>query len=175
MKGEARMNEFDSGSPNRTQEHKPHCNFDDKVQYLLSAEEKLLQSISTRAPLPEVLNGICIALDFQIGNIVSLISLPGDDASDLAPIALNAAFFGLYAFCSERVVAENDELLGSLEMYSSVPRSPSASEFQLIERAKCLAALAIKLDNEANRRGICGLRENRPVREGVLEWPVSVN
>jgi hypothetical protein len=148
---------------------------DDKIQYLLSAEEHLLQSISTGAPLPEVLNGICSALDCQIGEVVSFISLPGDDASELAEIAMNAAFFGLYTFCSESVVGENDELLGSLEMYCSVQRSPSAGEFQLIERAKCLAAIAIKLDNEAGYRGKCGTRENRPVRGHVLEWPVSMN
>ena len=160
------MNEYDSGSRDGAQKHKPHRNFDDKPQYLLAAEEQLLQSISARAPLAEVLNGICSALDCQIGNVVSLISLPGDDASDLAASAMNATFFGLYPFCSERVVAENDELIGSLEMYCSVPRSPSASEFQLIERAKCLAAIAIKLGIEADRQGNCGLRGN---------WPVSVN
>ena len=121
------------------------------------------------------MNGICDALDCQIGNVVSLISLTGDDESDPAPIAMNAAFFGLYDFCSERVVSENDELLGALEMYCSVPRHPSASEFQLIEWAKCLAAIAIKLDKEADRKGNCGLRGDRPVRGRVREWPVSVN
>jgi len=151
------------------------CQSDDKIQYLLSAEERLLQSVSTGAPLPEVLNEICNALDCQIGNVVSLISLPRDDASELAEIAINAALFGLYTFCSEGVFAENDELLGSLEMYCSVPRSPSASEFQWIERAKCLAAIAIKLDTEADRQSSCAMSGNRPVRRRVIEWPVSVN
>jgi hypothetical protein len=169
------MNEYDFGSRDRLQKRELHHNFYDKIQYLLSAEEQLLQSIFTRAPLPEVLNGICSALDCRIGNVVSLISLPGDDASELAAIAMNAALFGLYTFCSEGVVAENDELLGSLEMYCSVPRSPSASEFQLIERAKCLAAIAIKLDKEAAHKGNCGMRGNRPVRGRVLEWPASMN
>jgi hypothetical protein len=72
----------------------------------------------------------CNALDCQIGNVVSFISLPGNDAKELAAIALKAEVFGLYTFCSEGVVAENDELLGSLEMYCSVPRSPSAAEYQ---------------------------------------------
>src|SRR5712692_9316621 len=167
------MNKSHSRTRDRSQKRTAHCNFDDKIQYLLSAEEQLLQSISTRAPLPRVLNGICSALDCQIGNVVSLISLPGDEASDLAAIAMNAALFGLYTFCSEGVVAENNELLGSLEIYCIVPRSPSASEFQLIERAKCLAAIAINLDNEAGHQGNWGMRGNRPVRGRVLEWPVS--
>jgi hypothetical protein len=58
-------------------------------------------------------------------------------------------------------------------MYCSVPRRPSAKEFQMIERAKYLAAIAIKLDNEADHQGNCG--GNRPVRGHVLEWPVSLN
>ena len=143
------MNEYDFGSRDRSQKRKAHRNFDDKIQYLLTTEEQLLQSISTGAPLPRILNGICSALDCQIGDVVSLISLPGDDASELAAIAMNATLFGLHTFCSAGLVAENDEVLGSLEMYCSVPRSPSAREFQLIERGKCLAAIAIKLHNEA--------------------------
>jgi hypothetical protein len=168
------VNERDSGSSDKTQKRNTRPNSEDKIQYLLFAEEQLLQSISYRAPLPKVLNEICCALDCQIGNVVSLISMPGDDASDLASIAMNAAFFGLHTFYSEVVVTENDELLGSLEMYCSVPRSPSAGEFQLIERAKCLAAIAIKLDKEADPQGDCGTRGNQPVRGCVLEWPVSL-
>ena len=169
------MNEYDFGSRDRAQKPKGHGNFDEKIQYLLGAEEQLLQSISARAPLPEVLNGICSALDCQIGNVVSLISLPGDDPSELAAVAMNAALFGLHTFCSEGIVAENDELLGSLETYCSFPRSPSASESQWIERAKCLAAIAIKFDQEAAHQGNRGPRANRPVRGRVLEWPVSIS
>jgi hypothetical protein len=149
--------------------------FDDKIQYLLSAEEQLLQSISSRAPLPGVLNEICSALDCQIGNVVSLISLPEADGIDHAAIALNAALFGLYTFCSEGLAADNEEPLGCLEMYSSVARTPSANEIRLIERAKCLAALAIKLDNEAACQGKSGKRQNPPVCGRVIDWPVSLN
>jgi len=169
------MNEYDFGSRDRAQKPQGHGNFDEKIQYLLGAEEQLLQSISARAPLPEVLNGICSALDRQIGNVVSLISLPTDDASELAEIAMNATLFGLHTFCSTGVVAENDELLGSLEMYCCVPRSPSASEVRLIERAKCLTAIAIKLNKEADDQGNCGMSGNRPAPGRVREWPVSTN
>ena len=52
-----------------------------------------------------------------------------------------------------------------LMMYASTPRSPSAAEWQLIERARCLAAIAIKLHNEANalRTGDSGEGEPIPV------------
>jgi hypothetical protein len=169
------MDKYDSGSRDRPEERKVRRNFDDRIEYLLSAEEQLLQSISIRGPLPEVLNRICSALDCQIGSVVSLFSLPTDDASELAEIAMNATLFGLHTFCSARVVAENDELLGSLEMYCCAPRSPSANEFQLIERAKCLAGIAIKLNKEADDQGNCGIRGNRPEPRPVHEWPVSTN
>jgi GAF domain-containing protein len=102
-------------------------------------------------------------------------SLPGNDPSELAAIVMNAARFGLHTFCSEGVTAENDELLGFLEMYSSVPRDPTDEDLQLIERAKCLVAIAIKRHNEASHQDNGGERRNQGVRKRVLEWPVSRN
>jgi hypothetical protein len=169
------MNEYDSGSGTRPQKRDAHRSLDDKIQYLLRAEEHLLQSISSHAALPKVLNEICSALDFQIGNVVSLITLPGDDPSDLAAIAMNAAHFGLHTFCSEGVAAENDELLGFLEMYCSVPRNPTAEEVQLIERAKCLAAIAIKRHIEASDQDDGGGCGNQGARKRLVEWPASRN
>ncbi len=127
---------------------------------MLRAEEQILQSISTGAPLPKVLGGICAALDCQIGSVVSFISLPKDDAGELATIARNAQLFDLYAFCSEGVFAENDDLLGTLEMYCCVSRNPSASELQLIERAKFLAAIAIQRDKESGHPANGRIPEN---------------
>jgi GAF domain-containing protein len=163
------MDEYHSGSRDRSQILRLRRSSDDKIQYLLRAEE--LQSISARAPLLDVLDRICRSIDTQIGNIYSLISLPGDDVTEHAAIARIAALFGLHAFCSAGVVAEYDELLGSLEMYCCVPRRPSAREFQLIERATCLAAIAIKRHNEASHHGYGCIQGNRPMRGR----PVSMN
>jgi hypothetical protein len=169
------MNENDFAPRDRSQKRETHRNFDDKTQYLLRGEEQLLRSISARTPLREVLDRICSALDLQIGGVCSLISLPDDNATDHAAIARVAAHFGLHTFCSAGVVTANDELLGSLEMYSCVPRSPSPSESQLIERAARLAAIAINRDNEAcNDHNFCILG-NRPVRGYVFERPVCMN
>jgi len=162
------MGEYDSRLRGKPLRHELHRNPDDKIQYLLRAEESLLQSISARAPLAEILNGISSALDRQIGNVVSLVSLPSDDVSELATIAMNAAHFGLHTFSCEYIFAENDELLGSLEMYRTVPRSPSAGEFQLIERAKCLAAIAIKRHNDSIDQGNWGVPGSRPAWGRVL-------
>jgi len=169
------VDEHDFGSRTRARKSDEPFAAEDKNQYLLGAEERLLQSISSHAPLPHVLNAICSALDCQIGSVVSLISLPGDDASDLVAIALNAAQFGLHIFYSENIVAEAGELLGSLEMYSSVPRGPSAGEHLLIERAKSLAALAIQVDRGAGRHSKPKAAGDMPLRGDAFEKPVSVN
>lgn len=46
---------------------------------LLAGEGHLLELISAGAPLPQVLNRLCTALDLQIGNIVSLVLFPDDE------------------------------------------------------------------------------------------------
>jgi hypothetical protein len=120
-----------------------------EIQYLLRAEEQLLQLISSGVALSEVLHKICNALDLELGNMISLVSLPYGDATGLDVIAKSAELFGLHKFCSASVVAGDNELLGSLEMYCSVPRRPFLREVELIERAMCLAAIAITRHNEA--------------------------
>jgi len=146
-----------------------------EIHYLLSFEEKLLHAISTRAPLPKILNGICSALDCQIGKVISLISVTAEDACEFAPIAMEAALFGLHTFHSERVIAPDNEVLGSLEMYCCVPRCPAPREFQLIQRAVCLAAIAIKLENEGYSQCNPGRLKNRPGPGSILNWPVLMN
>jgi hypothetical protein len=147
------MNRSHSRTCGRQKKRTPERLSGGEIQYLLSTEEEILQSISSRAPLREVLDGICTTLDCQIGNVVSLVSLPGDDARELATIARNAALFGLFAFCSEDILDENDRQLGLLEMCCCVSRYPSPGESQLIERAKCMAVMAIQRDIEARRHG----------------------
>jgi hypothetical protein len=46
------------------------------------------------------------------------------------------------------MIGENDEPLGALEIYCCVSRALYADESQLIERAECLAAIAIQRHNE---------------------------
>ncbi|MGB2778185.1 MAG: hypothetical protein WA857_05575 [Candidatus Acidiferrum sp.] len=146
-----------------------------RIQYLLNAEEKILQSISVRAPVPEILNEICTAVDCQIGNMVSLISLPEDETANVADIARSAKLFGLYIFFSVGIFAEGGTELGSLEMYCCTARDPSRREVQLIERAACLAAIAIERDAEAVRQANGGAPIKEPSRANVLGWPVSMN
>src|ERR1700721_2762219 len=120
-----------------------------KVQYLLESEEQILRSIAVRAPVPRILNEICTALDCQIGNMVSLISVPEYDVVGSAEIARNAALFGLYIFFSGRIFGASGGEIGTLEMYCCTLRDPFYHELQWIERAGCLAAIAIKCVSKA--------------------------
>jgi hypothetical protein len=169
------MDDHDSSSGGRLQRRKANHQADEKVQHASSSEEHVLRSISSRESLPKVLNEICSVLDCQIGNVVSLISLSGSEGGDPETIGRNAALFGLYTFCSEGVFDDSGELLGFLEMYCSVARSPNAGEFQLIERAMCLAVIAIQRHNETSIQGKCGLRDATSNQEWLPEWPVSMN
>jgi hypothetical protein len=148
---------------------------ENRTQYLLKTEEQILQSISARAPISRILNDICNALDCQIGNIVSLIPMPDDDAISASEVSRSAALFGLHIFFSAVIGAESGELLGSLEMYGCVSRNPSAREFQLIERAVCLAAAAIKRHRETIDGGNCRIHGVRSARGYVPETPTSMN
>ena len=148
---------------------------ENRVQYFLTTEEQILQAISARAPISRILNDICNALDCQIGNMVSLISMPDENASSAAEVSRSAALFGLHIFFSAVIWAESGKLLGSLEMYGCVSRNPSAREFQLIERAVCLAAAAIKRHQETGDGGNCRIDGVPSARGYVPETPTSMN
>jgi hypothetical protein len=99
-----------------------------------------------------------------------------DNAISGAEVLHSAVLFGLYRFFAAVIVAENNgEELGSLEMYCCVSRNPSPREFQLIERAVCLTAIAIKRYRETGDGGDCRTHGIRPARGYVPETPTSMN
>jgi len=114
---------------------------------LLSGEKGILELISMGAPLPGVLNRLCMAVDLHIANLVSVITLADDEAHDLPTITERAARFGLHVFWSASIPLRDEAPLGWLDMYSSVSRDPVPLELQLIERVTHLAALAIQRHN----------------------------
>jgi hypothetical protein len=146
-----------------------------RVQYVLEAEEQILRSIAVRAPVSQILNEICTSLDRQIGGMVSLISLPEDDVASTADTARNAALFGLHIFFSAGIYGDRGEELGSLEMYCCIARDPSIHELQWIERAVCLAAIALECSHKASQRAKDRMSQTGSVRRNVLGWPVSTN
>jgi hypothetical protein len=147
----------------------------DRIQYLLKTEEQIFQSISARAPISKILNDICDALDCQIGNTVSLISVPCNKVMGASEVSSGAALFGLHIFASVVIGAESVEELRSLEMYCCVLRNPSPGELQLIERAVCLAAVAIKRFLETGDGTNCRMHGVRSARGPVSEPRTSMN
>jgi hypothetical protein len=120
---------------------------------LLAGEGHVLELISAGAPLPQVLNKLCTALDLQVGNIVSLVLFPDDEEHAVHTIARSAVDFGLFVFCCAAIVSPDEELLGTFEAYSCLPRGPTPSECKLIERAVRLAALAIQRQHNQQDSG----------------------
>ena len=145
------------------------------VPCLLRREEEILNSICAGEALPKLLSRICTALDCEIGNVVSLVSVLGDNALDFVAIAENAKQFGLYTFCSVGVIADNGEPLGILDMYSCKPKLPSPWEWKLIERAGYLAAIAIERENERAPGRNALASEIQLTRESFEKWPESSN
>lgn len=174
-KGEAPLDESHSSFGENRQPSAPLRDSEGRIEYLLKAEGQILQSISARAPVPKILDEICVALDCQIGNMVSLFCLPGDDAIDAFELARNAGLFGLSIFVSVGMHADSGEELGSLEMYTCDPRNPSLCELRLVDRAVCLAAIAIDRELAVGHPPDWRLPVNRTPRASVLKWPISPN
>jgi hypothetical protein len=125
----------------------------------LRGENRVLDLISAGARLPVVLNNLCAAIDLQIGNVVSVILLPDNAERDLPAIARGARDFGLHVFWSASIPLRDENVLGSLEMYCSVPRVPSPHELRLIQRATELAELAIANHDVGGTPSVHGDRE----------------
>ena len=118
-----------------------------RKETLLRGENDILELISMGAPLSRVLNRLCGAVDLQIGNLVSVITLADDEAHHFPTITECAARFGLHVFWSASIPLRDEAPLGWLEMYSCVSRNPVLLELQLIDRVTHLAVLAIQRHN----------------------------
>ena len=121
--------------------------FSGRKETLLRGEKGILELISMGTPLPEILNRLCVAVDLQIANLVSVITLADDETHDLSTITKRAARFGLHVFWCASIPLREEAPLGWLEMYNCVSRDPVPLELQLIERVTHLAALAIQRHN----------------------------
>jgi len=146
-----------------------------ECQFVLNEEEQILHAVSACAPIAETLYNICAALDCQIANTVSLVSISGPEATSAAEGNRTAAFLGLYVFHSVKLLGDLGEELGSLEVYCCGPRVASAEELRLLDRAQRVAAVAIDREIKAARRADLRISENQPVERRVLEWPDSAN
>jgi hypothetical protein len=147
----------------------------DNLQTFLTGEGQLLELISGGAPLPEVLDRVCTALDVQVGNVVSLVLFPDDAEHALHSIEQSAARFGLTAFSCTPILSPSGEFFGTLEIYCCFSREPTHSESRLIERATHFAAVAIQHYNHDVHAESCSLDWNGAAGGGRQEGPPSSN
>lgn len=147
----------------------------DNVQTLLAGEGQLLELISEGAPLPQILDSVCSALNVQLGNVVSLVLLPDHAEHTLHSFEQSAATFGLTPFSCKPILSTEEEFLGTLETYCCFPREPSLTESEVIERAVHLAALAIQHYNHDMDAESCSLDWNDATRGSLRGRSPSSN
>jgi hypothetical protein len=70
------MADEESHTKRMGREFLPYGDGDGSVPDPTEEERQILELISLDAPLPGILNRLCAAIDVQIGNVVSLVSLP---------------------------------------------------------------------------------------------------
>lgn len=105
--------------------------------------------VSAITPLPiGPRMGSCGTAAFQEERVITsdIASDPlwsGSPAEDYREIALRN---GIRAAWSDPVISKSDQLLGTFAMYYSEPRTPSASDLQLIEGASHIALIAIEME-----------------------------
>ena len=119
-----------------------HCN--DNRSSPLEGERHILELISKGAPLAGILNRLCALVDVQVGDVVSLFLLPDGESNHLCSFTQSAIKLGLYVFSSTDILSRDETRLGTLVIYGCDPRWPTADEYRLIERAVCLAAIALE-------------------------------
>lgn len=110
----------------------------------LAEEGEILKAILLGETLPITLNKLCTLIDFQIGDVVSLVCLASVEESFANSIAQTARKFGLNVFSFTNILSPDRRVLGTFQVYSCERRRPTPRELQLIERVTHLAGIALQ-------------------------------
>lgn len=138
------------------------------------AEGQILELISLGAPLAGILNRLCIAIDVQIGDVISLVSLADAQENHLCSITQRAVEVGLDVFSSTGILSVDRTLLGTLEIYTCDLRRPTQDENELIERVGYLAGIALQRHADEQDFERVSRRSGSGVA-GVHELPPFIN
>jgi hypothetical protein len=109
----------------------------------LVGERQILEQIYLGAPLPGILNKLCMMIDVRIGDVVSIVSLPDEDEKHFCSMTCSALQVGLEIFSTSAILSPDKTLLGMLEIFGCDPRRPTVPEYLLIDRVAYLASLAL--------------------------------
>jgi hypothetical protein len=116
----------------------------DNGQGQFEGERQILELISLGAPLPGILNRLCIVIDVQIGDVISLVSLADEEENHFCAVTQRAVEVGLDVFSSTGILSVEQTLLGTLDIYARDSRRPTQDEYELIERVSHVAAIALQ-------------------------------
>src|ERR1700690_4581998 len=125
-------------------EFRLHRQSSDNRRCQVVGERHILDLISLGAPLPGILNKLCMMIDVRIGNVVSIVSLPEADENHSCSMTRSALQIGLEVFSSSPILASDATFLATREIFSCDPRRPTLLEYHLINRVAHLAALALQ-------------------------------
>jgi hypothetical protein len=158
-------------SPTEFQLYRPST---DRRRCQVVGESQILELIALAAPLPDILNKLCMMIDIRIGDVVSIVSLPEAAENHFCSMTDSALQVGLEIFSSSAILSPDRVFLGMLEIFGCELRRPTIVENNLIDRVTYLVALALQSqDLEA--------RLNRPAMKpkgrvlGPPEKPPFVN
>jgi hypothetical protein len=135
----------------------PHLDFQlhrqstDNRRCQLVGERQILELISLGAPLPGILNKLCMMMDVRIGNVVSIITLPDQAENHFCSMTHSALQVGLEIFSSSAILSPDKIFLGMLEIFGCDRRRPTVLEYHLIDRVTYLAALALQRPEPVDR------------------------
>jgi hypothetical protein len=152
----------------------PHRQCADHRRCQRVGERQIIELISLGAPLPGILNKLCMMIDVRIGNVVSIVSLPEADENHNCSMTRSALQVGLEVFSSSAILAPDTTFLGTLEIYGCDPRRPTLLEYRLINHVVYLASLALqrfKPDDDFERPSV----KPRGKQTGSLEKPPFIN
>jgi hypothetical protein len=128
--------------------HRPST---DRRRCPLVGESQILELISLAAPLPDILNKLCMMIDIGIGDVVSIVSLPDSAENHFSSVADSALQVGLEMFSSSAILSPDRVFLGMLEIFGCDLRRPTKVENNLIDRVRYLAALALQSQDPMRR------------------------
>jgi hypothetical protein len=148
-----------------------HRQSTDNRRCQLVDEHQILQLISLGAPLPGILNKLCMMIDVRIGNVVSIVSLPHEVENHLCFLTHNALQVGLEIFSSSAILSSDSTFLGMLEIFGCDPRCPTMLEYHLIDRVSYLAALALERSEPPEPDN--GFERSAPKPKGKLLGPLE--
>ena len=140
-------------------------------------ERQILELVSLGAPLPGILNKLCMMIDVRIGNVVSIISFPDQTENHFCSMTHSALQVGLEIFSSSAIISPDRIFLGMLEIFGCDQRRPTVLEYHLIDRVAYLAALALERPEHAGTDDRSDAPATKPKGRvlGPLEKPPFIN